>query len=46
MVEIVSFSCQTIIIEDISLAFKHNRIGVIILIKLYSYFLVIVVEDT
>jgi hypothetical protein len=35
-----------IIIEGISLAFEHNRIGVMVLIRLYSYFLATVVENT
>jgi len=34
-----------IIIEGTSLALKHNGIGVIVLIRLYSYLLVIVIED-
>jgi len=34
-----------IIIEGTSLALKHNRIGVVVFIRLYSYLLAIVVED-
>ena len=46
MVKIISFSYQTIIIEGTSLALKYNGIGVMVLIRLYFYFLVIVIEDT
>jgi hypothetical protein len=35
-----------IIVKGTSLAFKHNRIGIMVLIRLYSYFLVTVVENT
>jgi len=35
-----------IIIEGTSLALKHNGIGVVVLIRLYSYLLVIVIKDT
>jgi len=35
-----------IIIEGTSLAPKHNRIGVVVLIKLYSHLLAIVIKDT
>ena len=45
MVEIVSFSYQTIIVKGTSLALKHNRIGIIVLIKLYFYFLATVIKD-
>ena len=44
MVEIIILSCQIIIIEGISLALKHNRIGIIVLIKLYFYFLATVIK--
>ena len=45
MVEIVSFSCETIIVKGTSSALKYNRIGIIVLIKLYFYFLETVVKD-
>jgi len=35
-----------IIIEGTSSTLKYNRIGIVVLIRLYSYLLVIVVEDT
>jgi len=35
-----------IIIEGTSLAPKHNRIGIVVLIRLYSYLLATVIEDT
>ena len=35
-----------IIIEGTSSALKHNGIGVMVLIRLYSYLLAIVIEDT
>jgi hypothetical protein len=35
-----------IIIEGTSLALKHNGIGVMVLIRLYSYLLATVIEDT
>jgi len=34
-----------IIIEGTSSALKHNGIGVMVFIRLYSYLLVIVIED-
>ena len=37
---------QIIIIEITSLVLKYNRIGVIVLIRLYFYFLAIVIENT
>ena len=42
---ITNINYKIIIVKGISLALKHNRIGIIILIKLYSYFLAIVVKD-
>jgi len=35
-----------IIIEDTSLTLKHNGIGIMVLIRLYSYLLATVIEDT
>jgi len=35
-----------IIIEGTSSTLKHNGIGIVVLIRLYSYLLVIVIEDT
>jgi len=35
-----------IIIEGTSSALKYNGIGVVVLIRLYSYLLAIVIEDT
>ena len=46
MVEIISFFYQIIIIKGTSLALKHNKIGIIVLIRLYFYFLAIVVKNT
>ena len=34
-----------IIIEGISLAFKYNKVGVIVLVRLYFYFLAIVIKN-
>jgi len=46
MVKVIFFSYQTIIIEGTSLAPKYNRIGVIVLIRLYSHLLVIIIITT
>jgi len=35
-----------VIIEGTSSALKHNGIGVVVLIRLYFYFLATIIEDT
>ena len=43
---IININYKIIIIKGTSLALKHNKIGIIVLIKLYFYFLATVIKNT